>query len=192
MSRLNLPQGQELNQLVALASNRAAAAFGEIINLPVSVQLSNADLLDWQAVTQVVASEMLTWGPAVFLGFKHAPEAQAMHGDAVFLLPKGSDTALVEAIFQQNPDLLSMEDAHLNILLEIGNVLLNTCVGTITNQLGIQVIYDTPQMVEPGAMRHVFDNQSGNSAPALWLRSVLGVGGLEVNAEIVLILIEEI
>lgn len=198
MSRFTSFDAQELNKLVAQASNRAAAAFGEMINLPVTVHLSNADLLDWQAVEQAVAKENITWGSAVYLAFKNALQVQtahgyamtgeAMHGNAIFLLPTGSDTALVEAIIRQNPDLLSMENAQENILLEIGNVLLNACVGTITNQLDIQVVYDTPQLVGPGVMRRLFEGQEGKSSPALWLRSVLGIGGLEVNAEIVLIM----
>jgi len=181
------PPPNALNQLMQQASIRAAAALSEMLNLPVSVELSKADLLDWEAVISHVRQESPNWGASVFIHFQGAA-----NGESIFLLPKGGDTALVASLFEQNPDLAEMENAHQAVLCEVGNVLLNACVGTIANQLGKQVTYQTPELIEPAQIQHLLENSQARKSPILWLMSSLGVGGLKVSATILLLVYEEI
>ena len=184
-------QPQNLNQIMEQASTRAATAFGEMLNLPVTVQLSNADLLNWQAMLHLIDQETPNWGSAVVLPFlekAQAGKSGGIQGESIFMLPAGSDQTLMQAVFEQIPDMQNDVDARQNILLEMGNVLLNACVGTVVNQLNKNVVYQTPQLIEPAQIRSFFNAQSDNPDSALWMRSKLGVGGLEVNAEIILIM----
>ncbi len=172
-----------LNEMMRMASQRAALAFGEILNLPVAVQFSQANMLEWSSLRSYVQHEFPAWSSAVHIAFS-GPAG----GEALFLLPRGNDTALLAAIFEQNPGLQTLEDSRQTILVEIGNVLLNACVGTIANQVGKQVTYQTPVLREAGEVQRLLENSPAPHSPVLQMMSSLGVGGLEISAVILLVL----
>jgi len=184
-------QPQNLNLLMEQASTRAALAFGEMLNLPVSVHLSDADRLNWSAMLNLIDQELPNWGSVVVLPFQEKAQAgkpDRLQGESIFTLPLGSDQTLIQAVCAQIPDMETDAEARQNILPEIGNVLLNACVGTVVNQLNKSVIYETPRLLEPAQIQALYTTQRHNPDSALWMRSKLRVGDLEVNAEIILIM----
>jgi chemotaxis protein CheY-P-specific phosphatase CheC len=171
-----------LSELVAQAANRAASALAEMVNLPVSVQLSRAELVEKRQAGAYILDEKTEWGKAVHIHFDD--EAT---GEALFLLPAGHDTSLAAALFEQIPSLQDAENPVDAILVEIGNVLLNTCVGTIANHMGKHIHYQLPETIEAPVIARFLDPAVNKAAQFLRMLSTLGVGNIKVTAYIVLI-----
>ena len=173
---------QALSALVAQAANRAASALAEMINLPVSVQLSRAELVEIPQAGAYILDDKTEWGKAVHIHF----DGEAT-GEALFLLPAGHDASLAAALFEQIPSLQEADNPVDSILVEIGNVLLNTCVGTIANRTGKHIHYHLPETIEAPVIARFLDPAENKPAQFLRMLSTLGVGDISVNAYIVLI-----
>ncbi len=167
--------------LMDSAAARAAAAFAEMLALPVSVQFSKAELVAGPQIDAQAAPLASAWSAGVHIHFEGAAQ-----GEALFLLPEGNDAALVDALLEQNPFLKDEPDPARTVIMEIGNVLLNACTGTIANHFGWQIIYQAPELLtRPGLAALVAAEP--DSASLLRLMSSLGVGGLEIQAIILML-----
>ena len=171
------------SQLMGQAADRAATAFAEMLNLPVSIKLSKAELVDDLSAGFNIVNKNNNWGKAVTLNFNGG-----IRGKAIFLLPARHDNILLSALFEQNPDLESIEGDSNGILTEIGNVLLNVCVGTIANHIEKQVLYQQPELIQQPDITRFFEYGLAGSPNMLLMISTLGVGKIEVDAYIVLVL----
>jgi chemotaxis protein CheC len=171
------------SQLMGQAADRAATAFAEMLNLPVSIKLSKAELVDDLSAGFNIVNKNNNWGKAVTLNFNGG-----IGGKAIFLLPARHDNILLSALFEQNPDLESIEGDSNGILTEIGNVLLNVCVGTIANHIEKQVLYQQPELIQQPDITRFFEYGLAGSPNMLLMISTLGVGKIEVDAYIVLVL----
>jgi chemotaxis protein CheC len=179
----NQPQPiQSLSEIVNQAANRAAAAFAEMLSLPVNVQLSRAELIDKRQVNASNLNDETNWGKAVHIHFEDGAS-----GEALFLLPAGHDANLVAALFEQIPALQDAKTSADIVLLEIGNVLLNACVGTIANQMGKHISYQVPELIESPIIAQFIDPDPSRPLKLIRMMSTLGVGDIEVSAYIVLI-----
>jgi chemotaxis protein CheC len=173
---------QSFSKLVDLSSKRAGAAFAGMLEMPVSVQLSLAELVVPQGGTGFL-DPATRWGKAIHIHFY-----DEILGDALFLLPAGSETSLVAAIFAQNPELKGGQDAADNIFLELGNVVLNACVGSIANHLIRRVKYQMPQLIESAQVNSMLKPSSEQRSKLLRMMSTLAVGEINVRANIVIII----
>jgi hypothetical protein len=171
-----------LSALIEQAAQRAAASFADILNLPVSVQLSRAEQ-DAQAQAPVLgAQDGRPWGKAIHIHFE-----DDVSGDALFLLPAGDEVRLLAALFAQNPSLSEVENASEVILLEIGNVLLNACVGTISNRMGWHIQYQVPLSIAGPEIAEILNPGPYGPTHLLRMLSTLGVGEIKINATLILI-----
>jgi chemotaxis protein CheC len=174
--------GRALAEIADQAATCAAAAFAEILNLPVSVQLSQAELVDERGAGAAILEAGSKWGKAVHMHFD-----DGACGEALFLLPAGHDASLMATVFEQNPDLQDVENSAEAALFEIGNVLLNACVGTLVNRMGLRVNYLVPKVIDAPVISELISPDPDQPARFLQMLSTLGVGDIKVKAYIILI-----
>jgi len=172
-----------LAEILETASRRAAEAFAEMLNLPVSVQLSQAEMVD-QSVPEVnLLMDGIVWGNVVHIHFEDGAS-----GESLFLLPSGHTEILVNALYVENPGLREEENSSEAILLEFGNVLLNASLGTIANRMGSHISYEMPEMIETSALNSLLEPLHQQPVKVLKMLSTLGVGEIKVSAYLILLI----
>lgn len=68
-------------------------------------------------------------------------------GDAYILFDSSNVDILIQELSGEEPGCEGWEEIHEDVLKEIGNIVLNSCVGTVSNALKDKVIYEVPKKV---------------------------------------------
>jgi hypothetical protein len=101
-----------------------------------------------------------------------------------FILLEGYEENLVKAISQLDPGLVSSPEVKAAIFSEIGNIILNACVGTIVNELDLHVQYKPPEVLLKTKMERLYDsmNIGHQELDTIMLISQLSVGDMEIRS----------
>jgi chemotaxis protein CheC len=180
-------QPKHLALIMHSATQRAAEALEEILEQPVRIDLEDVRAESFRSIEDFFKKKPFAVNAGVKLQF-----SGAFWGSALFLLAAGQEQALFSELSKHDPVVVDSKDAQKAILAEIGNIILNACVGTIVNELNERVNYQVPEvfmalLADNGSL---MDSRTGNQqeAETFVLTSQLMVGALEVNAYIVVFL----
>jgi chemotaxis protein CheC len=83
-------------------------------------------------------------------------------GNALLLFPSRNSLQLVRTLLRDQVPLSSLTELEQEALLEVGNVMLNACFGTITNLLQLKVKISLP-VLEQGEVSDVVKLSGGDS-----------------------------
>ncbi len=116
------------------------------------------------ALNKMVADEVLLTVPEVLI-IPHRQAAEYIHarvddkvtairqqvegdfsGNAMLLFPSRNSLQLVRTLLRDQVPLSSLTELEQEALLEVGNVMLNACFGTITNLLQLRVKISLPEL----------------------------------------------
>jgi chemotaxis protein CheC len=135
-----------LTELVNLGVSNAAFSLREMVREEVTLSVPKVSLVSRdEAITN--------------LGEKGAPRLvgvnQDFEGDirgrALLIFPETKSIELVRAIVGGDLSLEDMVELEQEALAETGNVLLNSCLGTIANQLGRSLRISLPEVIYGGS-----------------------------------------
>jgi chemotaxis protein CheC len=138
---LTAGQRDALIELLNIGFGRAAASLSEltghrvILEVP-RVSVHPIDELS-QALRQVVADEVAS---------VHQIFSGPVSGDALLILDHTAAGMLKELLTNEPPLPLSMDSSAREVLTEVGNILLNACLGTFGNILKVQVTFSVPHL----------------------------------------------
>ena len=136
-----------IRELVNIGVGKAAGILSEMTGSTIELQIPVVHLYgidDLHRIGSILGDERHV---AVTLGFEGA-----FSGVTFSIFPAGSVNILIAAITGEDPD-LSETSVHLNAihaetLKEVGNILINGIMGSITNVLGKQLRYSLPTYSE--------------------------------------------
>lgn len=141
MIKLTELQQDALGELLNIGMGRASASLSEMIGEEVELSVPRVDILPHnEAVTRVsenVGSEVT----AVREKFKGA-----FWGDALLLFPGNQGLNLVRALLKdQCLPLEMLSEMEQEALTEVGNIILNACLGSLSNIFKQNLEFDLPQ-----------------------------------------------
>jgi len=134
-------QHDALIELLNIGFGRAAASLSEltghrvILEVP-QVSVHPIDELN-DALRAVVADEVAS---------VHQIFSGPVGGDALLILDHSAAGMLKELLTSEPPLPLSIDSSAREVLTEVGNILLNACLGTFGNLLKVQVSFSVPQL----------------------------------------------
>ncbi len=138
---LNETQKDALVELLNVGFGRAAAALSKLTGYRV--------VLD---VPQIAICPVTEVGQALG-GFLHDDIATvhqiftgAVGGDALLVLDQTAAMTLKQLLTDEPPLPLKVDGSAREVLTEVGNILLNACLGTIGNVLTVHVSFSVPQL----------------------------------------------
>ena len=88
-----------------------------------------------------------------------------LNGTAKLIFPTSSATKLVKLFvgsFDDSYEDTILDDLRISALTEIGNVIINTIIGTISNELGIDIAYTVPEFRE-GEIDEVVEDKNNEA-----------------------------
>lgn len=138
---LNSAQRDALVELLNIGFGRAAAALSQLTGQRVllevpQISVQPVELLD-QALRPLLADEVAS---------VHQIFSGNVAGDALLVLDYKAAGMLKELLTDESPLPLPLDASAREVLTEVGNILLNACLGTFGNILKVQVSFSVPQL----------------------------------------------
>jgi chemotaxis protein CheC len=138
---LTSSQHDALVELLNIGFGRAAAALSELTGHRVLLDVPQVSVHPIEqlshALREVVADEVAS---------VHQIFSGPVAGDALLILDHAAAGMLKELLTSEAPMPLSLDSSAREVLTEVGNILLNACLGTFGNILKVQVSFSVPHL----------------------------------------------
>ena len=142
--QLTEDQIDALKELVNIGVGRAASVLNEIVNAYIKLQIPFIKVLTPQELQQELKQrfddDILS---AVQLRF-----SGSFRGIAELVFPKESAKVLVAIVTGENSGDQDLDAVKIGTLSEVGNIIINGVIGSISNVLRQQMNYGVPQYIE--------------------------------------------
>lgn len=153
---LTTPQRDALVELLNIGFGRAGAALSKLTGQRILLEVPEVAI---HPVAQLDAS----------LGRVTAEKVASVHqvftgpvgGDALLILDPVAASTLKELLTDEPALPLELDASSKEVLTEVGNILLNACIGTFGNLLRVPVAFSVPD-IDVASLRSVVDRMMAN------------------------------
>jgi len=116
----------------------------------------------------------------------HLPFTGDFSGVVELVFPMDSALRFVSALTQDRINTADMDSIHAGALCEVGNIVLNTVMGTVSNHFGVKFVYSVP-IYRGGDFTCMMPSHiSMQNAAVLFARVNFNIESIEVAGDIVL------
>jgi chemotaxis protein CheC len=169
-----------LRELINIGVGRGAGVLNTMLSSHIGLQVPFVKLLSHEELKselESIGSDRLASVNLIFKGL--------FSGNANLIFPSESALKLVVALTGDRLDAIDLDSIRSGTLSEIGNIVLNSVMGTISNVLKLNLKYSVPSYME-GSVSALFDDLTMNSFPVILLaRTRFIVEELNVEGDIV-------
>lgn len=148
-------QRDVMMELLNIGMGRAAAVLSEMLGEEIYLSVPFVDLLPRREATELVTvkgSERIVAVQQQFAGL--------FWGDTMLVFPEEKSLELVRALIRDHSSLGIMTEMEQEAFMEIGNIILNSCIGTISQILNSPVSGSLPILLQ-GSYEDIFENKVG-------------------------------
>ena len=138
---LTTTQQDALIELLNIGFGRAASSLSQLTGHRVLLEVPHVTIHPIDEVTASLERVILTDVASV-----HQIFSGAVSGDALLILDQAGASMLKELLTNEPALPLSIDASAREVITEIGNILLNACLGTFGNLLKVQVSFSVPQL----------------------------------------------
>lgn len=170
-----------LKELINIGVGRAASILNTMLSSHIILQVPFVKLLnpeDFKEEIERLGNENLA---AVELGFKGI-----FSGSAQLIFNTDTAYKLVTTLVGGEPDIEAIDSIQAGTLSEIGNIVLNGVMGSISNMLKIHLNYSVPNYLEGNAETLLNHDIIESNKTILLARTCFYVEKLEIDGDIAL------
>jgi chemotaxis protein CheC len=139
--RLTAVQEDALIELLNIGFGRAGASLSQLTGHRVVLEVPEVSVHPIEEVSEALERVIRTDVASV-----HQIFSGPVAGDALLILDQ-SGAAILKELLTNEPALpLSIDASAREVITEVGNILLNACLGTFGNLLNVQVTFSIPQL----------------------------------------------
>ena len=180
MKHLTPLQLDALKEIVNTGVGRAAASLNEMVDSPIELAVPTISLLELAGAESVALQhQQLSWVQLDFRG--------AISGTAALVFPPASAVKLVAALTGLPPETPSLDGVMAGTLNEVGNIIINSVVGTLGNILAKPFEYSLPNYLE-GELSDLLSQRNLPEQPMILLvQTHFRISNLSVEGNIFLI-----
>jgi chemotaxis protein CheC len=144
MDYLTSEQLDALQEIVNIGIGRAAAMLNEMVDARIILEVPTIQLLSADKLRQVMLNRFNSQSiSAVRLGF-----SGSLSGTAELMFPTDSASVLVAVLTGEELDSPDLDAVKIGTLSEIGNIVINGVIGSISNILEERMEYKIPSYCE--------------------------------------------
>jgi chemotaxis protein CheC len=143
MDGLTPAQRDSIGELINMGVGMAASSLSKMTHEEVLLSVPSVEVVDRRQATQYVeerVSNRLTAVRERFTG--------GFAGDAWLLFPEKKSLELVRTLLSDDVPLDMMTELEQGALVEVGNIILNACLGTFADSLKIEMATELPEFFE--------------------------------------------
>lgn len=137
---LNISQKDTLTELINIGYARAASALSDLTGHRISLAVPEVAIHEIEKITplleEVIEGE-ITSVNQFFDG--------SITGNAILLLDK-SAALLLNRLLTDRPNARDLDEAAREVIIEVGNIVLNACLGVFGNLLQVQISFSVPHL----------------------------------------------
>jgi chemotaxis protein CheC len=180
---VSLIQADALQEVVNIGVGYAASLLNEMVTSPIILQVPMVRVLSAEEAMVILGEEIesskLT---AVRLGFQGV-----LSGKAELIFPAESASLLVATVTGEDLDSPDLDALKIGTLTEIGNIVINSIIGSISNLLKYQLIYTLPIYLE-GNLKEIL-GFNGYSSSATWIlaQACFTIATMNITGNMILI-----
>ena len=134
-------QEDALIELLNIGFGRAAASLSQLTGHRVLLEVPNVTVFPIEQVASALAK---VTSPSV--ATVHQIFSGPVAGDALLMLDQTGASMLKELLTSEPALPLALDASAREVITEVGNILLNACLGTFGNILNVQVTFSVPQL----------------------------------------------
>jgi chemotaxis protein CheC len=134
-------QEDALIELLNIGFGRAAASLSQLTGHRVVLEVPEVSVHSVDEVSEALERVIRTEVASV-----HQIFSGAVAGDALLILDQTGASILKELLTNEPALPLSIDASAREVITEVGNILLNACLGTFGNLLNVQVTFSIPQL----------------------------------------------
>ena len=172
-------QRDALVELLNIGFGRAGAALSRLTNQRVILEVPRVGVHAMDQLTAHLAA--LTSDDVATV---HQPFAGTLAGDALLILSPEAAMRLQELLTDEPSLALTLDASSREVLGEIGNILLNACIGTFGNLLQVPVTFHAPD-INIASLQSVLEQLNGGEQEQFRYALLITAGFKLRDAEIV-------
>lgn len=179
-------QTDALTELINIGYGRAASALSELTGFRVSLEVPRVAIEDIPGIAPKLATVMTGEIASVNQVF-----AGSISGNAMLLLNQESAIVLSRLFDDDRSQIRGFDSSAREVVTEIGNILLNACLGVFGNLLQVQVSFAVPRLqVETihDLLRSVTVNTKDRLTHGLMIQTRFHLRASDVSGYLVIIL----
>jgi chemotaxis protein CheC len=138
---LTVDQKDALTELINIGYGRAAGALSELTGYRITLEVPQVSMHEIEAIAplleQVVDADVASVNQ-MFSG--------AISGNALLILDEQAAIVLCEMLTDDRPNPQALNSSAREIITEVGNILLNACLGVFGNLLQIHISFAVPRL----------------------------------------------
>jgi chemotaxis protein CheC len=172
-----------LVELVNLGVSHAATALRDMIGEPVQLSVPNLSLVSRDEAVSILE----TREPRRLIAV-HQQFDGDISGRALLIFPEENSLELVRAVVGGDLTLQEIVELEQEALAETGNIILNSCLGTIANQLERHLKTSLPQIIRGGGSDLMQANPTSLGDMVMFLYIDFAVQGRDLKGYIALLM----
>lgn len=150
-------QVDSLTELINIGYGRAAGSLSELTGYRITLEVPKVSIYPIAEIGPLLEGSMTTQVASVNQKF-----SGPISGDALLLLDKASAVVLSRLLTDDRAKAGDFDSNAKEIIVEVGNILLNACLGVFGNLLQIQVSFSVPRLYVDQVSK-VINNVAGYS-----------------------------
>jgi chemotaxis protein CheC len=171
-----------LTELINIGVGRAAGMLNQILEAHIHLQVPSVKIFPHSQIENVLNNVATTPLSVVSLAFKGS-----FSGTALLAFPSDSASNLVNIVADEESDISDLDSIRVGALSEIGNIVLNGVMGSVSNVLKKRLMYSIPVYVED-TIEHLLceDGMEANSTIIL-AKTELTIKKFQIRGDIILL-----
>lgn len=145
-----------LTEIFNIGIGRAANSLNQMVSQTVDLTIPAIEILPTNEVEQKIDFDSTAEISAVIQRF-----SGDFNGQALLMFSKENGLQLVSLLLNNKIPLEDLSELEQDSLVEIGNVILNACFGTVINFLQSAISIEMPEFIQ-GGIKDIFTYNSGN------------------------------
>nr|CRH04562.1 putative MCP methylation inhibitor CheC-like protein [Candidatus Magnetococcus massalia] len=145
MARIHLDASETdaLKELFNIGIGRAANALGQMVHDEVFLSVPEMAIVSRDEALELIVRHSAEQVAAIRQGF-HGQ----FSGSALLVYPESNSLELVRSLLGEDIPLESLTELEQESLLEVGNVILNACLGSFANLMNLELTFDLPEFMK--------------------------------------------
>jgi chemotaxis protein CheC len=169
-------------ELANVAMGRAAASLRKMVGSEIILSVPKVEILDVQAAAESLATPK----SAHFVAMRQDVSG-AISGRALLIFPETNSLELVREVLGRQLPAQYIIDMEEDALAETGNIIINSWVGTIANQLGQNLDVSLPVVIRRGRPQ-LFESTSPSETMVLFLHIKFEISMRDIQGYIAVVM----
>lgn len=172
-----------LTELINIGVGKAAGMLNQILEAHVHLQVPAIKIFPYTEIRSVLNEIVSTSLSVVKLAFKGP-----FSGTALLAFPPDSASNLVNLLTGELPEHAEDFDSiRIGALTEVGNIVLNGVMGSLSNILQEHLTYSIPDYVEDSIERLLLENNADAESTIILAQTELAIEQLEIHGNVLLL-----